>query len=125
MVHTKYNMFTVLNFLPRSIMYYFTFPFIDISTCTSNAKCYVYFLLNLKYSIPKFISWRMYTFLKLLMVRFAFQMLGIQGPNPENPGHNAKQLARVVCATVLAGELSLMGALAAGHLVRSHLKYNR
>lgn len=67
----------------------------------------------------------MYTFLKLLMVRFAFQMLGIQGPNPENPGHNAKQLAWVVCATVLAGELSLMGALAAGHLVRSHLKYNR
>lgn len=53
------------------------------------------------------------------------KMLGIQGPNPENPGHNAKQLARVVCGTVLAGELSLMGALAAGHLVRSHLKYNR
>lgn len=75
--------------------------------------------------IPKFISWRMYTYMKLLMVRFAFQMLGIQGPNPENPGHNAKQLARVVCGTVLAGELSLMGALAAGHLVRSHLKYNR
>lgn len=53
------------------------------------------------------------------------KMLGIQGPNPENPGQNAKQLARVVCGTVLAGELSLMGALAAGHLVRSHLKYNR
>ena len=52
-------------------------------------------------------------------------MLGIQGPHPDNPGHNAKQLARVVCGTVLAGELSLMGALAAGHLVRSHLKLNR
>ena len=32
---------------------------------------------------------------------------------------------RLVCATVLAGELSLMSALAAGHLVRSHLKHNR
>ncbi|XP_061172948.1 3-hydroxy-3-methylglutaryl-coenzyme A reductase-like [Saccostrea echinata] len=53
------------------------------------------------------------------------KMLGIQGPNAENPGANAKQLARVVCGAVLAGELSLMGALAAGHLVRSHLKYNR
>ena len=27
--------------------------------------------------------------------------------------------------TVLAGELSLMSALAAGHLVKSHLKHNR
>ncbi|XP_048735547.2 3-hydroxy-3-methylglutaryl-coenzyme A reductase-like [Ostrea edulis] len=53
------------------------------------------------------------------------KMLGIQGPNSENPGDNAKQLARVVCGAVLAAELSLMGALAAGHLVRSHLKYNR
>ena len=34
-------------------------------------------------------------------------------------------LARVVAATVLAGELSLMSALAAGHLVRSHMKHNR
>jgi hypothetical protein len=40
-------------------------------------------------------------------------------------GQNAAQLARVVASTVLAGELSLMSALAAGHLVRSHLKHNR
>ena len=52
-------------------------------------------------------------------------MLGVKGPHPTNPGANAAQLARVVCATVLAGELSLMSALAAGHLVRSHLKHNR
>uniref|UniRef100_A0A8C9Z345 3-hydroxy-3-methylglutaryl coenzyme A reductase n=1 Tax=Sander lucioperca TaxID=283035 RepID=A0A8C9Z345_SANLU len=38
---------------------------------------------------------------------------------------NARQLARVVCATVLAGELSLMAALAAGHLVKSHMAHNR
>ena len=41
------------------------------------------------------------------------EMLGVKGPHPANPGQNAAQLARVVCATVLAGELSLMSALAA------------
>jgi len=53
------------------------------------------------------------------------QMLGVKGPNVEQPGQNATTLARVVCAAVLAGELSLMSALAAGHLVRSHLRHNR
>ncbi|KAM4719725.1 3-hydroxy-3-methylglutaryl-coenzyme A reductase-like [Anableps anableps] len=51
------------------------------------------------------------------------QMLGVASPN--QPGENARQLARVVCATVLAGELSLMAALAAGHLVKSHMTHNR
>uniref|UniRef100_A0AAX7UWA4 3-hydroxy-3-methylglutaryl-coenzyme A reductase n=1 Tax=Astatotilapia calliptera TaxID=8154 RepID=A0AAX7UWA4_ASTCA len=51
------------------------------------------------------------------------QMLGVSNPN--QPGDNARQLARVVCATVLAGELSLMAALAAGHLVKSHMTHNR
>ncbi|XP_054600499.1 3-hydroxy-3-methylglutaryl-coenzyme A reductase isoform X2 [Nothobranchius furzeri] len=51
------------------------------------------------------------------------QMLGVTMPN--QPGENARQLARVVCATVLAGELSLMAALAAGHLVKSHMTHNR
>lgn len=53
------------------------------------------------------------------------EMLGVKGANMDSPGENAKQLARIVCATVLAGELSLMSALAAGHLVRSHLRHNR
>ncbi|KAJ8263107.1 hypothetical protein COCON_G00155640 [Conger conger] len=53
------------------------------------------------------------------------QMLGVQGSNADAPGENARQLARVVCATVLAGELSLMAALAAGHLVKSHMTHNR
>ncbi|KAM9841324.1 3-hydroxy-3-methylglutaryl-coenzyme A reductase-like isoform 1-T7 [Aulostomus maculatus] len=53
------------------------------------------------------------------------QMLGVQGSSPGAPGENARQLARVVCATVLAGELSLMAALAAGHLVKSHMTHNR
>lgn len=53
------------------------------------------------------------------------QMLGVQGASTHCPGDNARQLARVVCATVLAGELSLMSALAAGHLVRSHMTHNR
>ncbi|XP_061589888.1 3-hydroxy-3-methylglutaryl-coenzyme A reductase-like isoform X2 [Cololabis saira] len=55
--------------------------------------------------------------------RASLQMLGVAGPN--QPGENARQLARIVCATVLAGELSLMAALAAGHLVKSHMTHNR
>ncbi|VEN46911.1 unnamed protein product [Callosobruchus maculatus] len=53
------------------------------------------------------------------------EMLKVKGAHPEKPGENASQLARIVCAMVLAGELSLMAALAAGHLVRSHLRHNR
>ncbi|KAM9337998.1 3-hydroxy-3-methylglutaryl-coenzyme A reductase-like [Symphorus nematophorus] len=53
------------------------------------------------------------------------QMLGVQGTSSDEPGENARQLARVVCGTVLAGELSLMAALAAGHLVKSHMTHNR
>ncbi|KAM6986596.1 3-hydroxy-3-methylglutaryl-coenzyme A reductase-like [Aplochiton taeniatus] len=53
------------------------------------------------------------------------QMLGVQGASAAKPGDNSRQLASVVCATVLAGELSLMAALSAGHLVQSHLTHNR
>lgn len=53
------------------------------------------------------------------------EMLGIKGAHPTNPGQNAQQLARIIAAAVMAGELSLMSALAAGHLVRAHLAHNR
>jgi len=53
-------------------------------------------------------------------------MLGCHGPGPEGKeGEHARRLAEIVAATVLAGELSLMAALSAGHLVKSHMKYNR
>lgn len=52
-------------------------------------------------------------------------LLGVRGPHPTNPGENAQRLARIICAAVLAGELSLMAALAAGSLVKSHLALNR
>lgn len=55
----------------------------------------------------------------------ALNLLGVRGASREAPGANAQRLARIVAGTVLAGELSLMAALAAGQLVRSHLKYNR
>ncbi|CAG8623602.1 64_t:CDS:2, partial [Racocetra fulgida] len=53
------------------------------------------------------------------------EMLGVKGPHPTNPGENAKKLARIICASVMAGELSLCAALAAGHLVKSHMTHNR
>ncbi|CAL4119695.1 unnamed protein product [Meganyctiphanes norvegica] len=52
-------------------------------------------------------------------------MLGVKGPHKEHPGENACQLAKIIAATVLAGELSLMAALTAGHLVKAHLQHNR
>lgn len=52
-------------------------------------------------------------------------LLGVKGPNPESPGSNSRLLATIVAGAVLAGELSLMSALAAGQLVKSHMKYNR
>jgi len=41
------------------------------------------------------------------------------------PGTNPKRLASHVAATVMAGELSLLAALAEGHLVKSHMLLNR
>lgn len=52
-------------------------------------------------------------------------LLGVRGAHPTVPGDNARKLARIVCAGVLAGELSLCSALAAGHLVRAHMAHNR
>jgi hydroxymethylglutaryl-CoA reductase (NADPH) len=52
-------------------------------------------------------------------------MLGVRGSHPTNPGENARKLARIVAAAVLAGELSLLSAQAAGHLVQSHMAHNR
>jgi hydroxymethylglutaryl-CoA reductase (NADPH) len=52
-------------------------------------------------------------------------ILNVKGASYERPGAHADQLAKVICAAVLAGELSLMSALAAGHLMRSHLSLNR
>lgn len=53
-------------------------------------------------------------------------LLGVKGSSDEEEaGSNAKQLARIIAGSVLAGELSLMSAIAAGQLVKSHMKYNR
>ncbi|KAM3067621.1 3-hydroxy-3-methylglutaryl-coenzyme A (HMG-CoA) reductase isozyme [Clarireedia jacksonii] len=52
-------------------------------------------------------------------------LLGVRGSHPTNPGDNARKLARIIAAGVLAGELSLCSALAAGHLVQSHMAHNR
>ncbi|KAF5663001.1 3-hydroxy-3-methylglutaryl-coenzyme a reductase [Fusarium heterosporum] len=52
-------------------------------------------------------------------------LLGVRGSHPTNPGDNARRLARIIGAAVLAGELSLCSALAAGHLVRAHMQHNR
>ncbi|XP_057300063.1 3-hydroxy-3-methylglutaryl-coenzyme A reductase 2-like [Hydractinia symbiolongicarpus] len=56
--------------------------------------------------------------------RACLQMLGVHGSG-DIIGENSQRLARIICATVLAGELSLLSALATNNLVRSHMKLNR
>ncbi|XP_002131486.2 3-hydroxy-3-methylglutaryl-coenzyme A reductase-like [Ciona intestinalis] len=54
-------------------------------------------------------------------------LLGVAGSSAPNtkPGTHACQLAKLICGTVLAGELSLLSALASGELVQSHMRHNR
>ncbi|XP_009785805.1 3-hydroxy-3-methylglutaryl coenzyme A reductase 1-like [Nicotiana sylvestris] len=52
-------------------------------------------------------------------------LLGVKGACRESPAANSRLLANIVAGSVLAGELSLMSAIAAGQLVKSHMKYNR
>merc|ERR1711907_234412 len=42
-----------------------------------------------------------------------------------SPGDNSRKLATIVASATLAGELSLIAALAANHLVRSQMQHNR
>ncbi len=52
------------------------------------------------------------------------RMLGVAGGG-EPAGTNARKLAEIIAAGVLAGELSLIGALASQHLARAHQKLGR
>jgi hydroxymethylglutaryl-CoA reductase (NADPH) len=53
------------------------------------------------------------------------EMLDMKGAHPTHPGQNAQKLARLIAAAVMAGELNLMSALAAGHLIKAHMAHNR
>merc|ERR1712038_89998 len=52
------------------------------------------------------------------------KMIGCKGGG-SNPGDNAKQLAHVVAAATMAGELSLLAALSSNTLVQAHMQHNR
>ncbi len=51
--------------------------------------------------------------------REALSIMGVAGGG-DPPGRNALKFAEILAATVLAGELNLLAALAAGHLARAH-----
>ncbi|CAM9694841.1 unnamed protein product [Ascophyllum nodosum] len=55
------------------------------------------------------------------------EVVGCRGATkaPGRPGENAQQMAKVVAGATLAGELSLVAALAANQLVRAHMQHNR
>ncbi|MEI8332156.1 MAG: 3-hydroxy-3-methylglutaryl-CoA reductase, partial [Methanomicrobiales archaeon] len=52
------------------------------------------------------------------------RILGVAGSG-DPPGTHARKLAEIIAAGVLAGELSLLGALASQHLARAHQKLGR
>ncbi|CAF3510407.1 unnamed protein product [Adineta steineri] len=62
---------------------------------------------------------------KLPAQQACLKMLDVDGSLSNAPGENSCQLARLICSTVLAGELSLLSALATNELVQSHLRLNR
>jgi hydroxymethylglutaryl-CoA reductase (NADPH) len=51
-------------------------------------------------------------------------ILGVAGGG-DPPGANAKKFAELICSAVLAGEISLVAALAARHLARAHATLGR
>jgi hydroxymethylglutaryl-CoA reductase (NADPH) len=51
-------------------------------------------------------------------------LLGVKGGGTP-PGSNARKLAEIVASAGLAGELSLLGALASQDLAKAHAKYGR
>jgi hydroxymethylglutaryl-CoA reductase (NADPH) len=51
-------------------------------------------------------------------------MLGVKGPNALDPGKNAQTLARIICASVMAGELSLCSALAGKTFLLTFSRYS-
>ncbi|RLG76373.1 MAG: hydroxymethylglutaryl-CoA reductase (NADPH) [Thermoprotei archaeon] len=56
--------------------------------------------------------------------RETLQILGVYGSGSP-PGTNAKKFAEIIAAVVLAGELSLLAALSAGHLAEAHRRLGR
>lgn len=54
----------------------------------------------------------------------ALNILGISGAG-QNSGDNSKAFSEICASTVLAGEISLIGALAAKHLAKAHIEYGR
>lgn len=57
--------------------------------------------------------------------RACLECMGVAGGSREEPGKNAKKLATMVAGATMAGELSLLAALAANTLVQAHMKHNR
>jgi hydroxymethylglutaryl-CoA reductase (NADPH) len=56
--------------------------------------------------------------------REALSLMGVS-PDSDNPGAAVMRLTEILGATVLAGELSLMGALSSHHLARAHRELGR
>ena len=56
--------------------------------------------------------------------RDCLNILDVSGTG-EIPGANSRKFAEIVASAVLAGEITLIGAQAAGHLARAHAQLGR
>ncbi len=61
---------------------------------------------------------------KLPTQREALDVVGVRGGG-DPPGSNADALAEIITTAALAGELSLLGALASNHLASAHEELGR
>ena len=57
--------------------------------------------------------------------RAGLSLLGVAGADKSFPGKNAQTLAKIVAASVLAGEISLNAALCSNQLISAHMALNR
>lgn len=64
-------------------------------------------------------------YLQLMGIKGASPSDRIQSPDGIDGDSNACKLARIICATVMAAELSLLASLSEGTLVKSHMTHNR
>ncbi|GAA5802532.1 hypothetical protein HPULCUR_007999 [Helicostylum pulchrum] len=98
---------------------------VESSNCITLMKCINGRDLHISCSMPSIEAGTVSEGTILPPQQAMLDMLGVRGPHLTYPGKNAQQLARIICATVMAGELSLCSALAAGHLVQAHIEHNR
>lgn len=102
---------------------------VESSTCILNVEAHVNEVsgdhdLRIAVTMPSVACGTVGGGTSLAAQRANLGILGVAGSS-DVPGANAQQFSRVIAATVLCGELSLLAALSSNHLIAAHLALNR